>query len=198
MRRRIGAGRKLPLFRPSLEPLEARQLLSVDASLPHVPFVSSDVSAEIPCAWSATSLFGDKAGVWLRGEGEDTAPGRLVVTITSIQEQGDCQLITYESVAAESTARVSLYYAVDENSSSGLNIASELPGSNGSHSYSWDTTAVPEGDYFVFAVIEDGVNEPQIAYARAWSAFDIPAEAFRAWHGTMRIVTGLATRARRR
>jgi hypothetical protein len=52
---------------------------------------------------------------------------------------------------------VSLYYDTDRNTSNGRTlIASGRPGGNGT--YVWDTSGLPNGDYFIYAEANDGVQ----------------------------------------
>ena len=36
----------------------------------------------------------------------------------------------------------------------------DLPENDGPGSYTWDPTGLPVGDYYVYAILEDGVNPP--------------------------------------
>ncbi|MEE9455868.1 MAG: M28 family peptidase [bacterium] len=62
-------------------------------------------------------------------------------------------------------AAISLYWAKDNGGESGTLIASGIPqndrGNRGS--YEWNTSSLPAGRYYVYGVIEDGVNEPYTA-----------------------------------
>lgn len=62
-------------------------------------------------------------------------------------------------------AAISLYWAADNSGEGGTLIADGIPqndqGNRGS--YEWDTSSLPAGRYYVYAVIRDGVNQPYVA-----------------------------------
>lgn len=62
-------------------------------------------------------------------------------------------------------AMISLYWAADNRGGGGTLIADGIAqndrGNRGS--YDWDTSSLPAGRYYVYAVIDDGVNEPCVA-----------------------------------
>jgi hypothetical protein len=54
---------------------------------------------------------------------------------------------------------VSLYYDTDSVGYNGTLIASNIPASPGAGSYTWDTSSIPEGKYWIYAVVDDGINQ---------------------------------------
>jgi len=62
-------------------------------------------------------------------------------------------------------ASIALYYDSDNSGQNGTEIISNLSENDGSDQYIWDTSALTEGDYYVYAVINDGVNDAVIAYS---------------------------------
>ncbi len=62
-------------------------------------------------------------------------------------------------------ATISLFWAEDNGGAGGTLIADGIPqndrGNRGS--YEWDTSSLPAGRYYVYARIDDGVNEPYVA-----------------------------------
>jgi hypothetical protein len=67
----------------------------------------------------------------------------------------------------DSNAAISLYYDTDNHGADGVLIASSLneddDGSNGV--YYWNTAAIPEGECYIYAVINDGINDPVVSYS---------------------------------
>jgi hypothetical protein len=62
-------------------------------------------------------------------------------------------------------ATISLYWTSDNRGEEGTRIADGIPqndqGNRGSHE--WDTSSLPPGRYYVYGVIDDGVNDPYTA-----------------------------------
>lgn len=89
------------------------------------------------------------------------------VVVTGVENGDSLPLhILFDAFDGDSDARVSLFYDADDHGFNGDLIAGQLPESDGSGSYSWDFRGVPDGEYFLYAEIDDGVNLPQFAYAR--------------------------------
>ena len=68
----------------------------------------------------------------------------------------------------DDNATISLYYDTDSSGADGALIASGLsedPDGAGDDTYVWDTTEVATGTYYVYAVIDDGVNDPIVDYS---------------------------------
>ncbi|MCX8043049.1 MAG: PKD domain-containing protein, partial [Desulfobacterota bacterium] len=65
---------------------------------------------------------------------------------------------------ADDNARVSLFYDEDRQGGNGALICNDMPVSG---SYTWNTSSVPPGRYYLYAKITDGKNTPVIAYSRA-------------------------------
>ncbi len=69
---------------------------------------------------------------------------------------------------AEQNAEISLYYDSDGISADGTLIVSGLredPDGWGNDNYVWDTSNIPEGTYHIYAVIDDGFNDPVVVYS---------------------------------
>ena len=60
---------------------------------------------------------------------------------------------------SDSPVLLSLYYDSDNAGYDGFPIATDLPSSSGAGQYTWDTSAVPAGKYWIYAIINDGQNE---------------------------------------
>ncbi len=69
--------------------------------------------------------------------------------------------IAFTGTAGDPDARVSLFYDTDRDQHDGMIIAADIPLSQGS--YDWNLADVTAGEYFVYAVLEDGTNVPVIS-----------------------------------
>ncbi len=67
----------------------------------------------------------------------------------------------------DSNANVRLYYDTDNSGADGIlivaGLSEDMDGSG--DEYLWDTSGVPEGIYYVYAMIDDGVRQPVVAYS---------------------------------
>ena len=75
---------------------------------------------------------------------------------------------------ADSDAVIALFYDINDAGADGTPIISGIQedpdGLN--DAYIWDTTGIPAGSYYVYARIEDGVNDPVIAYSEGMLTID--------------------------
>ena len=68
--------------------------------------------------------------------------------------------VQYTAIDPGVTGRVSLFYDTTGQGRRGTSFAVDLPENDGPGSYTWDPTGLPVGDYYVYAILEDGVNPP--------------------------------------
>ncbi len=83
--------------------------------------------------------------------------------------------IQWTDADPDDDATISLYYDINNNGSDGTLIVSGLsedPDGQGNDEYVWDTTDVAEGSYYVYAVIDDGVNDPAADYSNSIVTID--------------------------
>ena len=73
--------------------------------------------------------------------------------------------ITWTDEDSDSDATISLYYDTDRQGGDGMLIVSGIDENDDTDAYSWDTADVPTGNYYVYAVIDDGVNVPVVSYS---------------------------------
>ncbi len=97
-----------------------------------------------------------------------TSPATLTTASTSVN-------IQYDAHDSDDTAKISLFYSKDNTSANGILIVDNLVEQDGSGSYTWDVSNVPNGTYYVYALIDDGKNAPVVSYS---------AGAVKVSHGT--------------
>ncbi len=81
--------------------------------------------------------------------------------------------IQWDDADCDDNATIALYYDTDNTGADGTLIAQGLEedpdGIWGDYStgdkYIWNTLQIPEGDYYLYAVIDDGTHDPMIAYS---------------------------------
>ena len=112
--------------------------------------------------WSIEAEDGSQGPFLLNGIGADAPP---VMNSVQAAQTGASVQINYDATDADDAAPVSLYYDQNQSGFHGQLIASELPNSSNG-SYIWHTgDGTPSGDYYVYAVIDDGKNQPERKYA---------------------------------
>jgi len=91
--------------------------------------------------------------IWV---GENTAPQ---ITITNPGAEGTTTdksfTIEFAGQDSDDTARISLYYDTDTTGYDGVFIASTLE-NDGAGSYTWNTSPIPKGSYYIYGLISDG------------------------------------------
>ena len=85
-----------------------------------------------------------------------TAPNRDVTVANQYT-------IRWDAADAEDEAKISLYYKDATNNSSESVLITDILTEGVDTHYNWDTSEVPEGEYYIYAKIEDGVNEPVVS-----------------------------------
>lgn len=110
-------------------------------------------------AWSATSQF------FVNDNNVDDAPSLTFVAPTedTIVDQGSITL-QWTDADPDSSATVALYYDTDNSGADGTLIAENLnEDMDGSDDlYIWDTSALGNGDYYVYAVIADATSTVEV------------------------------------
>jgi uncharacterized protein YkwD len=76
-------------------------------------------------------------------------------------------LIRWEDADCDHNAAIDLYYDTDDSGADGTLIAAGLLEDDDGEAdrYPWDTTAMPEGKYYLYARLDDGTSLPVIVYA---------------------------------
>ena len=93
----------------------------------------------------------------------DTAPSVAVVSATGGQRRQPVR-IDIEAFDPDSDAVVALFCDTDAAGFDGIMIADGIAEADGPGAYDWDTTGVPEGEYYIYARIMDDSNVPVMAY----------------------------------
>jgi fibronectin type 3 domain-containing protein len=75
----------------------------------------------------------------------------------------DAQL-QWEADAPRGNAKISLFYDNNAYGENGTVIESGIPASQKQGTYTWDLSEVPTGEYYVYAKIKNGEDQPQTSY----------------------------------
>ena len=152
-----------------------------------------DTYADIEYVKSATEAYyvvaSPASGSWVLDVTDEAGIGELTMehlqhadsgTITMVQpatpQAGSPVLLEWTAEDSDSDAVISLYYDTDQTGADGTLIATGISEDNDPSSWSWDTSDVPAGDYYVYAVIDDaqegvpgdveyGHFTPKVSYA---------------------------------
>jgi hypothetical protein len=73
--------------------------------------------------------------------------------------------ITWTDKSPLGEALISFYYDTNNSGEDGTLIVSNLSSEEETNRYTWDTSALPESDYYIYAVIDDGVHAQVINYS---------------------------------
>ncbi|OGD20673.1 MAG: hypothetical protein A2W03_02830 [Candidatus Aminicenantes bacterium RBG_16_63_16] len=87
------------------------------------------------------------------------------IRLTADETANQSATLVWNSADADHTPTVSLYYDTDNTGYNGTLIASGVSSPSGQVSYVWNTSAVPQGKYWIYGIISDGVNQNR-SYAR--------------------------------
>ena len=95
-------------------------------------------------------------------------PSITIVEPDGVDDTADCSFtIQWSDDDPDDNATISLYYDTDNSGEDGTLIVSGLSEDpdGTDDQYQWDTTSIAEADYYVYAVIDDGVNDPVVDYS---------------------------------
>ncbi len=99
--------------------------------------------------------------------GGNTAPSLTITEPDGTDDTaGDSYIISWNDDDPDDDAQISLYYDTDSSGADGTLIAGGLgeDADGTGDEYEWDTSALSPGDYYVYGVISDSVNDPVTAY----------------------------------
>lgn len=118
-----------------------------------------------------------EAGVWNVSVNDDTLLTNLTFTafaeggapfVEIVSATGGFQqtpvTITFNAFDADSNAVVSLFYDTDAEGADGVPIVTGLVEADGEQRFVWNPSGIPVGEYFLYALIDDGDNPPEISY----------------------------------
>ncbi|WP_372899409.1 SdrD B-like domain-containing protein, partial [Stieleria sp.] len=119
------------------------------------------------------------AGVWNLTVDSDIGTGQIEFFVVSDNNTPSGEItqlagggfgqpvsISYNASDSDNDAAVSLFYDSDASGLDGILIDSGITQADGVGMSTWDTTGVPDGEYFVYLMIDDGINAPVIAYSQ--------------------------------
>jgi Ca2+-binding RTX toxin-like protein len=122
-------------------------------------FISSPEAGSWSLQLTNPTLLGD---VSYGGYTKDLKP-TINISGIAYRESDKAIDISYSASDPDSRPVVSLFYSSQQGVADGLLIASGLEVGD-EQLYSWDTSRLPDGDYFFYAVIEDDINQPEYSY----------------------------------
>ena len=98
---------------------------------------------------------------------QDLTPSITVLKPDGTDTADESFIIRWRDEDVDSNARISLFYDSDNAGRDGVAIpgAGALKEDNEKDVFPWDTRALPEGRYYVYAKIDDGVHPPKYAYS---------------------------------
>lgn len=119
------------------------------------------------------------AGVWNLTVDSDSGTGQIEFFVVSDNDAPSGEItqlagggfgqpvsISYNASDSDNDAAVSLFYDSDASGLDGILIDSGITETDGVGVSTWDTSGVPDGEYFVYLMIDDGINAPVIAYSQ--------------------------------
>ncbi len=111
---------------------------------------------------TTTPIIGDNGGNNIVIDGEDIAP-----TITVIEPNGVDDLTTHNytiiwnDTDPDDNAKISLYYDDDNSGYNGTLIVADLSEDSDINEYLWDMSNMEIGSYYIYAIIDDSMGDPE-------------------------------------
>jgi RHS repeat-associated protein len=97
-------------------------------------------------------------------------PEIVIVEPDGINDEAiDSFLITWEDEDIDNDAEISLYYDTDNSGQNGTLIVSGISENSNTDEYIWDTSDVPNGEYYIYGIIDDGVERTSRALSFDYS-----------------------------
>jgi len=93
------------------------------------------------------------------------APPQIELLKPSGDVQGPRVVIKWSAHDPDDNATISLYYDGDATGADGLLIETGISEDDGCTEYQWDVSELGAGQYYVYAVIDDGHAIPRVAYS---------------------------------
>lgn len=147
-----------------------------------IPAFSSATSEAIgvinPIAGDWTIRLTDTAEL---GQVEFSAYGDVrppTINIDSLDVDGSLVSIDYRADHASTEATLRFFYDTDPHGEDGSLIAPVVVGTENSGSLAWDTSRLPAGAYYVYAIIDDGINPLASTYSATFVTIGNHAPVF--------------------
>lgn len=104
--------------------------------------------------WMAANSF------FVNNGGTNDAPSITVTRPNSSEPATNANTfnIQWNDSDPDSNATITLYYDTNNAGNDGVQIATGISEDDGTNSYTWDTSALPGGTYYVYAKIDDGTT----------------------------------------
>ncbi len=115
--------------------------------------------------WTLVVSETDGIGGYTVTSHESTIAPAITVQTPQIDRSVASVDITWLDEDSDSNATISLFYDTDRGGVDGMLIASGISEDDTTDSFTWDTADVPTGEYYVYAVIDDGVNVQVVSYS---------------------------------
>jgi hypothetical protein len=92
-----------------------------------------------------------------------SSPVIVVTEPDGVNDKADTAFtLTWIDQSPSGEALISLYYDTNNSGEDGTLIVSNIAAAEETNHYIWDTSVLPDGDYYIYAVIDDGVHAPVI------------------------------------
>ena len=115
--------------------------------------------------WTVALTAPEAVGGYTIDHGIITEQPTISVTSPAVDTADSTVSLTWTDDDTDSDATVRLCYDTDRAGADGVLIADGISEDDETDAYTWDTTGVPTGDYYVYVVVDDGVNLPAIRYS---------------------------------
>ncbi|MBN1602292.1 MAG: chitobiase/beta-hexosaminidase C-terminal domain-containing protein [Chitinispirillaceae bacterium] len=119
------------------------------------------------------SAWTEISSLFLKDDGDNDPPSVTMADLPGDVVTGNSVVLLWQDSDPDSNAWISLYYDTDNAGEDGVLIIDSLnedPDGSGD-SYLWDLSAVPDGTYYIYAVISDG-NSSAVDYASGTITLD--------------------------
>ncbi|MDP6545185.1 MAG: fibronectin type III domain-containing protein [Phycisphaerae bacterium] len=115
--------------------------------------------------WQVMVTETDGIGGYTLRSRRSTSAATITLLTPDVDTSSSTVNLTWADADSDSDATISLFYDTDREGSDGTLIVSGISEDDLADAYAWDTTGMTTGDYYVYAVIDDGANVPVVSYA---------------------------------
>ncbi|MCP4688586.1 MAG: DNRLRE domain-containing protein, partial [Desulfobacterales bacterium] len=108
--------------------------------------------------------------------GGNQPPAIQVLQPDGVEDVADAvYTVAWTDEDPDDNAAISLFYDTDANGADGVLIAENIAEDDETDRYEWDVSEVPEGDYYIYAIINDGANDPVADYSEGTATIQRPS-----------------------